>query len=128
MDFVLPEHDPVTHGAHLNLSLNFSPGYMEPAASFVRAGARMSGIQEHTGVLTKSLRREFGEAHTELKPKIPKSKNQKYVSGYDARRRDEKNKKVKPYVPVWDFHQNYSAAYFRKELKRDCDLNTQLSF
>ncbi len=91
MNCVLPEHDPVTHGAHLNLRLNFSPEYMEPAASFIRAGAGISGIQEHTGILTKSLRREFGEAHTELKPKIPKSKNPEYVSGYDARRRDEKN-------------------------------------
>jgi hypothetical protein len=61
---------PSLEGTPLNLRLNISPGYMEPAAAVLRA--RMSGIQEHTGVLTKSLRREVGEPHTELKSKIPK--------------------------------------------------------
>ncbi len=49
------------------------------------------------------------------------------MSGYDARRRDERTRNVRPYVPVWDFNQEHSAAYFRKELKRDDKSKTQLS-
>jgi hypothetical protein len=80
----------------------------------------MSGIQEHTGVLTRSLRREVGEPHTELKSKIPKSKNPEYVSGYNARRKDEK-KKVRPLVEVLNPNNPYNKGYFGASLKENKD-------
>jgi len=103
----------------LNLRLDVSPGYIEPVTGVSRA--RMSGIQEHSGVLTRGLRREVGEPHTELKPKKYRSKNPEYVSGYDARRRDEKNSKVRPLVEVLNPENDYNKGYFGSALKNGQD-------
>jgi len=104
----------------LNLRLDVSPGYIEPVAGVFRA--RMSGIQEHSGVLTRGLRREVGEPHTELKSKIPKSKNPEYIAGYDARRRDIRNESEKQLVPVYNLENKYNQGYFRRELKNHKEM------
>jgi hypothetical protein len=128
---------PSLEGTPLNILLHPSTRYMEPttslspgsAAGVIRA--RTSGIQEHSGVLTRNLRQELGEAHTELKSKRPKSKHPEYVSGYDARRYDDQKGKTKQLVPVYNLEHNFNKAYFRKELKNNREyekkLTTQLS-
>ena len=62
---------PSLEGTPLNILLHPSLRYMEPT-TFLSPGAavgvtraRTSGIQEHSGVLTRNLRQELGEAHTE---------------------------------------------------------------
>ena len=123
---------PSQEATPLNLLLHPSPRYIEPTTSLspgTAAGvtrARTSGIQEHTGVLTRNIRREVGEAHTELKSNIPKSKHKQYVSGYNSRRYDDKKGKTKPLVPVYNLEHKFNKGYFRKELENN-KLRTQLS-
>jgi hypothetical protein len=123
---------PSQEATPLNLLLHPSPRYMEPTTSLSPGSAaavtraRTSGIQEHTGVLTRNLRREVGEAHTELKSNIPKSKHKQYVSGYNSRRYDDKKGKTKPLVPVYNLEHKFNKGYFRKELENN-KLRTQLS-
>jgi hypothetical protein len=118
---------PSQEATPLNLLLHPSPRYMEPITSLSPGSAaavtraRTSGIQEHTGVLTRNIRREVGEAHTELKSKFPKSKDPEYVSGYDARRRDQKNNKVRPLVEVLNPDNAYNRGYFGAALKKGQD-------
>jgi hypothetical protein len=114
---------PSQEATPLNLLLHPSPRYMEPITSLSPGSAaavtraRTSGIQEHTGVLTRNLRREVGEAHTELKSKLPKSKDPEYVSGYDARRNDDRKGKMQKLVPAHNIDNKFNQGYFRKELK-----------
>ena len=124
----------------INLSLSPNPIYIEPIASNLKkrnsarinlsfpspeitnarpiANARQSGIQQHDGVLTRNLRMQTGEAHTELRTRVHQSKDPEYVSGYDARRRHETQAKVKQLVPVLNLEHSYNKGYFRKELKQ----------
>lgn len=46
------------------MQTEISPGYIEPISGVSRA--RTSGIQRHDGVLTRNLRLQTGEAHTQL--------------------------------------------------------------
>jgi hypothetical protein len=114
---------PSQEATPLNLLLHPSPRYIEPTTSLspgTVAGvtrARTSGIQEHTGVLTRNLRREVGEAHTELKSKLPKSKDPEYVSGYEARRNDDRKGKMQKLVPAHNIDNKFNQGYYRKELK-----------
>ena len=55
--------------------------------------------------------------YTELKSKLPKSKDPEYVSGYDARRNDDRKGKMQKLVPAHNIDNKFNQGYFRKELK-----------
>ena len=50
------------------------------------ANARQSGIQQHDGVLTRNLRMQTGEAHTELRTRVHQSKDPEGIKAQTARR------------------------------------------
>jgi len=66
-------------------SQNLDPSHLSPVnqdilrggfSSSPRRSARLSGIQEHTGVSTRSIRAETGEAHTQLQTPLRRASEQ----------------------------------------------------